>query len=1380
MRLLIEGLEDCSDCRVVDVPLLDNTQTIAELAESLGLSGPGLTIDGQFVEPDRPALQAGLRNGSSIRAGRANLRNNQSVVGTLDVVSGLIAGSRYPLRPGRHLVGRHQACDFVLSSPTVSRRHARLEVADDQTIQVADVGSTNGTWAVDKSLSSQTEIEWGSAIRLGSITVKARGGRSDAPHHLASERVWGGACEQMVFNRRPRAQLPQEAQAVELPTRAIPDTRPQRFSWSMILVPVVLGGLMALILDPRFALFMMLSPLMTITNWWENKHRLRLEKRRIERRFEKALEGFAAGLSDHVTAEQERRRSRHVDLAELHRRAAAPSVQLWERRAIHGDFLELSIGRGSLAWSPPTVDGDPPEVEVAELLAGSARLEDVPIDVSLLPGSVLGFSGNHSVSCSVARALLLQAAVHHGPADVEIAVMCAPDRAGEWEWLSMLPHTIDRRSGGEQRLMAPGREAATLLADRLLVRDEAETHTTLIVVDGDQLLSGRDAPGRRVALAGGAISVLVVADELDWLPATTSQVVETHGEEGLGALFDPKGGHRVCDVCLDGVAIRTAWDLARAMAALDDPEMRRAGVGIPQRVELLQLLGGDVSPGGIGRRWDSTVGTTNIVAPIGVDSHGVVSIDLVADGPHALIGGTTGSGKSELLRSLVASMAASADAEHLSFVLIDYKGGSAFDHCADLPHTVGVVTDLDPHLSERALRCLDAELEYRERLLRRHGVDSIVAYRAKQVESSVAELEPLSRLIVVIDEFATMAAELPEFVDALVGIAQRGRSLGVHLILATQRPSGSISDNIRTNTNLRIALRVLDRGDSSDVIGSDEAASIGRDTPGRAALRLGPNQIVNFQSALSTGRSGDGDGLIVSQVRFGRVGSADPSDAEGPTDLERMVTAIASAHKNRKISDPRCPWPEPLAAQVSLTDAFEVGVDSVEQATGSTLGQVVIGVVDDPDQQCHAQCVWDPNTGNALIAGAQRSGTTSALRTLVVSSVRQLDANGLHVFILDFGRGELDDLESLDHVGAVIGSSDTERQQRLLRSLAKEVRRRKAAGGRQGDDPSILLVLDGLDAFRREFEDDFRSVADLETVYLDGVAVGVHTATSASSPTMLRNLATATRFHLYLRLSEAADLREIGVSGAIDPDPVPGRGHVGPTGLVVQVAKPVADDLDEVRSCPSVDNPPWSVGTLSSEIAVAEMASSVVVDESRLFVPLGRSESDLRAVGFDLGAGDHALIAGPGRSGCTATLLTVATLLQGRIKLRWLGAAAPVDWIDTTSIDQVSGLSDRSVLFIDNVETVEDDGSLLRLLEQRDGRVHIIAAGRIDRLRAAYGHWTIEFRQVGRGVLLRPDVLDGDVLGVDVPGRLQPMINPGRGLLIAEGRAECLQVAISR
>ena len=204
------------------------------------------------------------------------------------------------------------------------------------------------------------------------------------------------------------------------------------------------------------------------------------------------------------------------------------------------------------------------------------------------------------------------------------------------------------------------------------------------------------------------------------------------------------------------------------------------------------------------------------------DRNGPLVLDLVADGPHLLVGGTTGSGKSELLRSMVAGLALSADPAHLAFVLIDYKGGAAFDRCAEMPHVAGMVTDLDDRLAERALVCLEAELRHREERLRAAGAEDLAAFRAR---TGHAGGDPLPRLVVVVDEFATLAAELPEFLRSLVGIAQRGRSLGVHMVLATQRPAGVVTDDIRANTTCRIALRVTDRHDSNDVIDSPDAAA---------------------------------------------------------------------------------------------------------------------------------------------------------------------------------------------------------------------------------------------------------------------------------------------------------------------------------------------------------------------------------------------------------------------------------------------------------------------------------------------------------------------------------------------------------------------------
>ncbi len=224
-------------------------------------------------------------------------------------------------------------------------------------------------------------------------------------------------------------------------------------------------------------------------------------------------------------------------------------------------------------------------------------------------------------------------------------------------------------------------------------------------------------------------------------------------------------------------------------------------------------------------------------------------VDIARDGPHALIAGTTGSGKSEFLQTLVASLACANRPDELTFVLIDYKGGAAFGACAALPHTVGVVTDLDGRLVERALTSLQAELKRREAALAAAGAPNLEVFRAGG--------GVLPRLIIVVDEFASLAEELPDFVGGLVGIAQRGRSLGVHLVLATQRPEGVVSADIRANTNLRICLGVVRESESRDVIDATDAARISRATPGRGYARTGHSELQAFQSGRVGGLPAD-------------------------------------------------------------------------------------------------------------------------------------------------------------------------------------------------------------------------------------------------------------------------------------------------------------------------------------------------------------------------------------------------------------------------------------------------------------------------------------------------------------------------------------------
>ncbi len=350
------------------------------------------------------------------------------------------------------------------------------------------------------------------------------------------------------------------------------------------------------------------------------------------------------------------------------------------------------------------------------------------------------------------------------------------------------------------------------------------------------------------------------------------------------AVFDPDSGSpRVTlrtrrtavptAVLGDLVGLPVATEIARALAPLRLNRRAAADAVIPTSLRLLDAL--DLEPpdaGVLAARWAGTDRSTRAV--IGEMAMGPLAVDLAHDGPHGLVAGTTGSGKSELLQSLIASLAAANRPDLMNFVLIDYKGGSVFKECAELPHTVGMVTDLDGHLTERALASLAAELRRREHVLARVGARDIEGYW----RAAGPEQPTMARLLLVIDEFAALVEELPSFVDGLVDLARRGRSLGIHLILATQRPSGVVSAAIKTNTNLRIAMRVTDAADSTDVIDSPLAARISKAVPGRGYVRVGHEELSEFQAARIGGRRplGGGRPIELHERALGGPGAAAP------------------------------------------------------------------------------------------------------------------------------------------------------------------------------------------------------------------------------------------------------------------------------------------------------------------------------------------------------------------------------------------------------------------------------------------------------------------------------------------------------------------------
>ena len=587
------------------------------------------------------------------------------------------------------------------------------------------------------------------------------------------------------------------------------------------------------------------------------------------------------------------------------------------------------------------------------------------------------------------------------------------------------------------------------------------------LVDAD-LRPDPASTARLLDLAADAdISVIWLAPTAAAVPRQASRIVRVeHGDgarmDGLVWSTDPSVPERMVEV--EHLRHCVAERAARSLAPVRDASTASLATSIPRTAPLLDVLGPDEITGGqIVERWlhhspQYSAGAAEqrhqLRFPIGLAADGPLVVDLVSDGPHTLIGGTSGAGKSELLQSMVASLAANHSPERLNFLFVDYKGGASSQMFERLPHTVGYVTNLSADLSVRALTSLRAELDRRMALM--EG-------RAKDLEEML-ERHPddaPAALVIVVDEFATLVKEVPEFVAGVVDIAQRGRSLGIHLVLATQRPSGSVNENILANTNLRISLRVLDRSESTAILDSPDAADIPVPLRGRGLVRLGPRQLVEFQSSFA------GAQLQRDEERHPvRVGPFDRPDAapvnavaagrHGSTHLDVVLAAIVSANESLGARAPRRPWRDVLPEVITLDTVWSSIADRSDDIDAGR--HVVIGMLDRPEAQDQRPAVVDlEESGGMLIHGSGGTGKTTALRTIAAAIDRANrriagTSGSAATIVFDFASRGLTQLRLLPSVIDVVTGDDLEGVTRHLLRLDAELDRRRRLLAARGSE----------------------------------------------------------------------------------------------------------------------------------------------------------------------------------------------------------------------------------------------------------------------------------------------------------------------------------------
>ncbi len=1429
------------------------------------------------LQPDVPLGEAPI--GSGFAASIVNhgpgyaFGGRRDVVGVLVATAGALAGQEFPIAAGTVFLGRDAANDVVLPDPMVSKRHARLEVGTH--IEVVDLNSANGV-LVDGVAVQRVRIEEGEPFVIGGTTLVLRLARSfdGSPSDEPIIERGGG----LMFNRSPRVEVRYPGTLFKVPR--LPTEKIGRlFPWPILIAPILMGmALYALNGNPRSLLMIVMTPLMAFGNiinqTAQSKKGENHEILLFERQYEQLEEDFFRGKPEEEAA----RNAEAPPVAEVFDHAMRLGPLLWTRRPEHWNFLALRLGTCRLPARNRIDDQDSPEGlpdfidRVDRLRERYAFVDDVPVFETLPDAGSVGIAGPQGPVADTMRGVAVQLFGLHAPNDVVAVAFADSAWTPELEWLKWMPHTSSERSPFRDMALADSAPTSAALLSTL------EEHVSRAVAssgsgeprgpfkeDWNPLLYGTD-----VARAAGEhkstppISVIVfVTNDAPVDRGRLTEVLERGADHGVHAVFVSPTVESLPAVCRSYIDVTTGLEdaqvglvrngeyfehvrvegvsnaymqmLARRLSpVVDASTVVHDASDIPSAVMFLQLVDPAIAedPQVVIERWrqNNTIvdrsptprprlkksGTLRAI--IGQGPSDAMALDLRTQGPHALVGGTTGAGKSEFLQAWVLGMAAAHSPDRVTFLFVDYKGGSAFADCVELPHCVGLVTDLSPHLVRRALTSLRAELQHREHLLNRKKAKDLLELEKRQ------DPECPPALVLVIDEFAALASEMPEFVDGVVDIAQRGRSLGIHLIMATQRPAGVIKDNLRANTNLRIALRMADEADSRDVVDDDIAASFPASIPGRAIAKTGPGRLVPFQSAYAGGWTTDDESTTadvrVAELRFGASGEWEPdglveSDVHeedlGPNDQKRIVSTLINAADRAQLQRPRRPWLDDLATVVDLNDLTNEG-DT----------RIPIALTDIPEKQLQQSAVFLPDRdGSMVIYGTSGSGKSTLLKTIGTAAGMRPDLGRVQVYCLDFASGALGALSVLPHVGSVVDSGDVERIQRLLRTLDAEMDRRAAAFSaasaasvqeyrelRDPRMPRILVLIDNYPEFKKDWEmapgrGPFYRI--FMRILGEGRTLGVHTVITADRGNAVPSAVAANiSRRVILRMGDPSQYMLLGAPrDVLDEQSNPGRavvdGHeaqiavLGGTTNVVEQTKALAALGDRLRAQGVRDLP--EIGALPTLVPADEMPATV--DGMPVF---GVADDTLAPHGFEpIGS---FVISGPPASGKTNALRSLVMAMERfdpnirmyhfgsrRAELKdfrpWVRSATkPEDEkelaTELAELVVAENPDARILIVIEDVPHLADgpaDRPMRALLQAMNNSDHLLI-GEAEITRASGSIGVLGEWKTGRqGIVLKPDTYDGEGIFKTPFGRVKRSDFPvGRGIFVQAGRAVTMQM----
>jgi len=860
---------------------------------------------------------------------------------------------------------------------------------------------------------------------------------------------------------------------------------------------------------------------------------------------ETTYEAYVARKRDEITSMRNNEAHTLIEnypsALEMISRVNSFSGNLFDRTLADDDFLHVRIGLGEIKArreivykaKDSLVLGDTLQT-TPEMLANEYRnLKKAPVVVDLKDKGILGVVGEEEKTNSFLKTVVVDICTRQYSKDAMLFVVCTKEQAHQNAWMRFIPHF--QKGNGLARNIACDKASCDVQFEylyKILTQRESESRNTkfsaivVFVLDQMGLYTHPVSKYLEKAKYLGIYFVFLTKNKEE-LPQYCGKLIELHSKTS-GILIDTTNRADFTEFVFEELLDDTMWKLALKLAPVYCEDVSIEG-NLPKSFSLFALLGiqgaDDLD---LNTRWQSADITKTMAAPLGLKAGDeVVVLDLHEKhhGPHGLVAGTTGSGKSEILQTYVLSMATLYAPDEVGFVIIDFKGGGMANLFADLPHLIGAITDIDGKAINRSLKSIKAEIDKRKKLFAEAKVNNIGDYIRMYKTGSNPSMTPIPHLILIIDEFAELKADQPEFMKEVISAARVGRSLGIHLILATQKPAGVIDEQIWSNSRFKLCLKVQSKSDSNEVIKSPLAAEIRE--PGRAYLQVGNDELFElFQSAYSgcAAQSEEMDHVkpfvlyevddcgrrkLIYEQKMSVYSDENESEKKSTTQLQALTNKIAQYCRDMGIK--RMP-------SICFPPLTSILPYPVEQQSADEGMFVDIGIYDDPSNQYQGTYAIDLALNNVMIIGSAQSGKTNLLQTIIRNISSKYTPAEAVLYIIDFASMSLKNFEKLNHVGGVVTASEDEKLKNLFKLLHIEIAERKekllsvgvssfAAYKETGatDMPLITLIVDNLSALKELY---FKDEDPLLNICREGLSVGINV--------IIANLQTAGIGYRYL------------------------------------------------------------------------------------------------------------------------------------------------------------------------------------------------------------------------------------------------------------------------